>query len=153
MPSVPPTVFQGLNAPSKLGFCTGWLAQAGAGGEDELAEFPVLALVVELTDEEVDAVVELEMIDEVLKEATDDALEETVDDTLLLAVDLTLLEVDDCKDGVATRLHAHSTTVEGYFRRSAGVEVTTSRLRLWDAEGCEAVADKAELHHDCSFDH
>jgi len=153
VPSVPPTVFQGLRTPSKLGFCTGWLAQAGAAGVDELAEFPVLAPVVELTDEEVDAVVELEIIDEVLEEGTDDVLEETVDDMLLLAVDLTPLEVEDCKDGVATMLHADSTTAEGYFRRSAGVEAAASRLRLWDTEGCEAVADKAELHHDCSFDH
>jgi len=58
VPSVPPTVFQGLRAPSKLGSCTGWLAQAGAAGEDELAEFPVLEAAVELTDE-VDAVEEL----------------------------------------------------------------------------------------------
>lgn len=71
-----------------------------------------------------------EGVERVLNEKADIVLEETVDGPLLRAVDLTPLEVDDCAAEAATRLHTDSTTAEGYFRRSAGVDAETARLRL-----------------------
>lgn len=116
-------VFQGLRAPSKLGFCTGRLAHAGVADEDESEDCPalwlvnehievlVLELVVEVAEEEVDRVDEPPEIDEalvtfdcedvkeVLGEEVDTVLDETVDGPLLLVPDLTPLEVDDFRGG------------------------------------------------------